>query len=163
VSIDTAKPSATSFSEFLQEEAGHLDEKIDLMASLLSIGVAGDEEIKGVVIEEIANIFDSLLSQVSSMINPEASKIIGPPLVDLFEIVECVGIDALEDALSNAFKILANSEGSHVETVRVLSDCLGWKNEPPLDEPVLTASALIMSLTGALNKAIIKYNIYSQA
>jgi hypothetical protein len=75
------------------------------------------------------------------------------PLVDLFELVDCIGLDGVEEALSWSLSIL---EGGTLEPqpssglITVFGDCVGWKGVP--SDPVDLASLVFLSIVAVYNK-----------
>ncbi|MCE4620690.1 MAG: hypothetical protein F7C33_06690 [Desulfurococcales archaeon] len=158
MSLDTAE-SATPAVPFMSEdtEGFGATEHLEMLVSLLAIGSVGDEEVRSGVVEEVANIFDELLSLTASYIDPSAAGLIGYPLVDIFELTECIGTEALYEVIVGSVNTLAGNADLDYDTVDILADCLGWEEQPDKNYPIRTASGVIMSLAGAINKAIINY------
>lgn len=126
--------------------------RLDLMVSLLAISAV---ENNGALVEEAADLFDDVLSELRGRVPAESSEVIGYPLVDAVELVECFGGEALYELLSSALQVLL--QGSHEipgELVRVYSDCLGWERDPEELPPSIVAGGIVASFTGALNKAL---------
>ncbi|MEB3847067.1 MAG: hypothetical protein GSR74_03725 [Desulfurococcales archaeon] len=132
-------------------------ERLEMLVSLLAIGSVGDEQVRSGVIEEVANIFDVLLSITASYIDPSATDLVGHPLVDIFELTECVGSEALYEVIAGSMNALAGNGDLDYDAVEILADCLGWEAQPDKSHPIKTASGVIMSLAGSINKAIINY------
>ncbi len=131
---------------------------VEVVSSLLAIGVVGDDDVRKAVLEEVANEFDFILSVLSQHLDDNSSIIIGNPLVDILELTDCVGPDTIYSALGEAINILLGSGSLDEGVLLTLSDCLGWEKNPESMNPIEAARAIIISLTGSLNKAVIKYS-----
>ncbi len=158
MSLDAAE-SITPAVPFMSEGAEELGaiERLEMLVSLLAIGSVGDEQVRSGVVEEVANIFDELLSITASYIDPSATDLIGHPLVDIFELAECIGTEALYEVIAGSMNALAGNNGLDYDAVEILADCLGWDAQPDKNHPIKTASGVIMSLAGSINKAIMNY------
>ena len=158
MSLDTAE-SITPSVPFTGEgaEGSKATDRLEMLISLLAIGSVGDEHIRSGVIEEVANIFDELLSFTASYIDPSATSLIGSPLVDVFELTECIGAETLYEAIAESINVLVGDDDLDYDSVEILADCLGWEAYPDKNHPIKTASGIIMSLAGSINKAILNY------
>ncbi len=158
MSLDAAE-SITPTVPFMGEGAEGFSAagRIEMLVSLLAIGSVGDEQVRSGVIEEVANIFDELLSLTANYIDPSASGLIGHPLVDIFELADCIGAEALYEAIAGSMNALVGNSDLDYDAVEILADCLGWEAQPDKNHPIKTASGVIMSLAGSINKAIINY------
>ena len=92
--------------------------------------------------------------KIASLYNYEGVKdYFEPPLVDLFELIDCIGLDGVEEALAWSLSVL---EGGTLEprpssgVIQVLGDCIGWRDTP--SDPVSLASLVFLSIVAVYNK-----------
>ncbi|MCE4601515.1 MAG: hypothetical protein F7C38_08195 [Desulfurococcales archaeon] len=137
--------------------SGEWYEKLsDLFVSLVSIAVvAGDPRDS---LFKAADVYDLLLFEAKEDIIGDASSIVSHPLVDILELTECLGPDAVYNVLVYALSSLLGREEREIDPslLRVFADCMGWEHRLDTATPLHLASAIVMSLTGALNKALVK-------
>ncbi|MEB3806340.1 MAG: hypothetical protein GSR73_02355 [Desulfurococcales archaeon] len=137
--------------------SGEWYEKLsDLFVSLVSIAVvAGDPRDP---LFKAADIYDLLLFEAKEGIIGDASSIVSHPLVDILELTECLGPDAVYSLLVYAISSLLGGEEKEIDPslLQVFADCMGWEYRLDTATPLHLASAIMMSLTGALNKALVK-------
>ena len=77
------------------------------------------------------------------------------PLVDIFELADCIGLDGIEEALAWSLSVL---EGGALEPapsrslIKVFADCVGWRTEP--SSPQDLASLVFLSTIAVYNKTL---------
>ncbi len=77
------------------------------------------------------------------------------PLVDVFELIGCIGVDGVEEVLEWSIAVLegaALSPAPDKALVEAYSDCTGWSRVP--GDPVEVAGMVFLSLVGAYNKTL---------
>ncbi|MDP8002969.1 MAG: hypothetical protein RAK17_02130, partial [Caldisphaera sp.] len=88
-----------------------------------------------------------------SLYAQKALSIIGYPLADSVELIDCLGEAAIKDLLISSAKVLTGDNAEfNEEVLEIFSDCLGWSKKPNEINKELTAIAVYVSFTGALNK-----------
>ncbi len=124
-----------------------------IISSLLATALL-DPESEFDLVAEATEVFQyNVLLPLRGEIDPEAASLIEGPVVDIVELVDCVGPDAIEDAINWAYSVLGGGFAvDEPEALDVLADCLGWGISPAEATPVLKASLLIASLTASFNK-----------
>lgn len=136
-----------------EEEVEALLDSLELAVSLLAMSVAAHD--KG-LIEEAAGLFDEVIYRLKDHMPEDAARVIGYPLVDALELVECLGGEAVIEALAYAVRVLMETPTEEpVKLIEVYSDCLGWEGDPQSLPPTVIAGAILASFTAALNKTIL--------
>jgi len=124
-----------------------------LTASLLATALLEPSVAVDLVAEATRVFQEGVLFRVAGYIDPEAAKLIEGPVVDVLELVDCVGADVVGDAINWAYGVLTGEASApQPEGFEVLADCLGWARDPGELPPSLAASLLIASLTASFNK-----------
>lgn len=127
--------------------------KLDLVVSLLSIAMVDDNRE---MLEEAVGLFDEILFELRSRVPSEASQIIGYPLVDALELMDCIGADAVYEILAYAIGTLYLAPvEAPTKLIDVYSDCLGWASDPSTLPPTIIAGGVVASFTAALNKTLL--------
>ncbi len=142
---------------FPSQSVGLVDSGVDLAASVaVSLVVAGllEPDVADEVVAESVSIFeDSILLPASPRIRGEASALLEGPIVDIVELVDCLGGDLVEESILWAYNVLVEgSSEPHPEELAFLADCLGWSVSPGEVDSETAASLVIMSITAAYNK-----------
>ncbi len=144
--------------ETIHEEAPRglesLEGEIDLIVSLLATAIVAGEVERELVDQATAVFEATIIPSIRENIVEGASTVIGYPLVDAVELVDCIGPEALADTLSWAVGALAYypSQAHAGDEVHLYADCLGWEADPGNLPPLTAASAVIASFVAALNK-----------
>ncbi len=142
---------------FPSAAAGVLDAGVELSASLaVSLVVAGlvEPSVADELVAESVEIFEeSILLPASPRIRGEASSLLEGPIVDIVELVDCLGGDLVEASLVWAYRVLVEEDPEEPpEGLGLLADCLGWAAAPEEVDPETAASLVIMSVTASYNK-----------
>ncbi len=124
-----------------------------LFASLVTTALL-DRGLEKDLVVEAASIFqEAILPELVGLVDEEAASLIEGPVVDIVELVDCVGGDIVGEALNWAYSVLAGrSVEGEPEGLDILADCLGWAEDPESLPPSLKASLVIASLIASLNK-----------
>lgn len=146
-----------SVEPFPSQVMGLVDSGVELAAGLaVSLVVASliEPSVAQEVIAESVSIFeDAILLPVSSRIRGDASALLEGPIVDIVELVDCLGGDPVEESIVWAYRVLMEgSEEPHPEGLDFVADCLGWGASPREVDSETAASLVIMSITAAYNK-----------
>jgi len=137
------------------EERFDLEAEARMIAALLATASVAPD-VEGDLLDEAVNLLDFIvLPVVREAIDPAAAGLVGAPLVDAVELAACLGAEPLGDIVSWALAVLsgAPTEGD-ANGIDVFADCLGWQEDPGKLPPSLAASAVLVSLVAAANKAL---------
>ncbi|MEB3772133.1 MAG: hypothetical protein GSR82_00470 [Desulfurococcales archaeon] len=152
IALDPARSTGVAGLDWVDNEASPADLAGDFTAHLAAVYFLDppmdvwEFANAGAVLEEAFGL--------ASLYNYEGVKdYFEPPLVDLFELVDCIGLDGVEEALAWSLSVL---EGGTLEprpssgVIPVLGDCMGWRDVP--SDPVNLASLVFLSIVAAYNK-----------
>lgn len=127
---------------------------LQLLPSMIAVAslVDGSERLE--LLNEASLILDELISRLKSHSYSRALDAIGYPLVDVFELIEVLGVENLEEILAYAVNLIEGNPAERPESLEVYTDLLGWSMSPEeLDRETL-GYAIILSFTASFNKAL---------
>ncbi|AFZ70208.1 hypothetical protein Calag_0440 [Caldisphaera lagunensis DSM 15908] len=127
---------------------------ISEIVNLLSIAGNQNADIKVQFSTYAGMIYDELITKINLRLYAQkALKVIGYPLADSVELIDCLGESAIKELLLSAAKILSNENAEFdQEVLDIYSDCLGWDKKPSELDKETISIAIFVSFTGALNK-----------
>lgn len=105
-------------------------------------------------LDAVAEIVDRTISNHKSPLYAEALQVIEYPLVNLYELVEALGVDGLEEVLKYAEEAIYDPSVAMPEEVIAYADLLGWNSDPAELDPRVVGAAILLSFLGSLNKTI---------
>ncbi|MCE4606537.1 MAG: hypothetical protein F7B59_04300 [Desulfurococcales archaeon] len=109
-------------------------------------------------IRELANagaVLDEMLARVPLYDYERVKDYFDWPLVDIFELVDCIGLDGIEEVLAWSLITLEGriqEPSSYKNLVKVFADCVGWNTEP--SDPQDLASLVFLSTIAVYNKTL---------
>jgi hypothetical protein len=136
----------------ISDEKG--EELVSHIVNLLSMAGTQSSSIKLQFSTYASMLFDELITRINLRLYAQKGlSVIGYPLADVVDLIDCLGERAITSLLVNAVKIFNNEEAEFDnDVIDIYSDCLGWLKKPSeLDKETLAAS-IFVSFTGALNK-----------
>jgi hypothetical protein len=135
-------------------ESGARDLAGDFVAHIASVYVLDyPEDVRELAIA--GNVLNEMLGRVPLYNYERVKDYFDWPLVDVFELVDCIGLDGLEEVLTWSLSVL---EGGALEPapsdglIKVFGDCAGWSVEP--DDPIDVASLVFLSTIAVYNKTM---------
>ena len=153
--LDGFQASSDGFNTLQDNDVETYKKLADMIASLLAIAIVSEE--KKDLLYKATELYENILARLREDIRPEANKILSGPFVDILELVECLGPDAIYDILAFSIETLTGQETeSPLDRLYVFADCIGWSSDPEHLPTSYTASAVITSLAAAINKALVK-------
>ncbi|MGC8567062.1 MAG: hypothetical protein ACP5I6_03570 [Caldisphaera sp.] len=152
-SIDEIKNKIDTLP-FVQVSDDELNNLVSDIVNLLGLAGNGNAEIRSQFSIYASMLFDELITKINlSLYAQKALSIIGYPLADSVELIDCLGEAAIKDLLISSAKVLTGDNAEfNEEVLEIFSDCLGWSKKPNEINKELTAIAVYVSFTGALNK-----------
>ena len=130
-----------------------IDWEASLFASLITTALLEKSLEKELVLEAASIFQEAILPELVGLVDGSAASLIEGPVVDIVELVDCVGGDTVGEALYWAYSILVGKNvENEPENLGIIADCLGWAEDPENLPPSLKASLLIASLIASLNK-----------
>ncbi len=129
-------------------------EDLNLIPSMLAIASLVDSSEKLELLEYVSNVLDSFVERIKSPLYVKALDVIGYPLVNVFELVEALGVEGLEEVLAYAKRAVYGEAEKPPEVVKVYADLLGWSSDPGSLEPRILGYALILSFIASFNKTL---------
>ncbi len=129
-----------------------LDPVIDEMLAFLIVSSV-EKEAKLELVDHSVGIFDEVvLPTVRSQLKEEALSLIGVTYTDMYDVIECIGGNALAETLSWAVKVLSGETlMDKPDSVNEFAKCMEWSiaYEEMADD--LVASAVIYQITASIN------------
>ncbi len=153
-SVDEIKDLDNLIIPLGQLSSNEAENLVNEIVNLLSIAGNQNADIKVQFSTYAGMLFDELITKINLRLNAQkALNVIGYPLADSVEIIDCLGENAVKELLISAAKILSNENAEFdQEVLDIYSDCLGWDKKPnELDKETISV-AIFVSFTGALNK-----------
>jgi len=129
---------------------------LNLIPGMLAVAlvVGGSERLE--LLDFISVILDSFIEKIKSPLYVKALDAIGYPLVDVFELVEALGVEGLEEVLLYAKNVIEGKVKKPPEIIDVYADLLGWNLNPGELEPRTLGYAIILSFIASFNKTLNK-------
>lgn len=127
---------------------------LNLIPGMLAIASVVDGPERLELLDYISGILDSYVERIRSPLYVRALDVIGYPLVGVFELVEALGVEGLEEVLNYARDALEGGVREPLDVVRVYADLLGWSSDPRDVEPRTLGYAIILSLVASFNKTL---------
>ncbi|MCE4615085.1 MAG: hypothetical protein F7B60_06125 [Desulfurococcales archaeon] len=149
-------PGAVGFPlrEWTHIEPGARDLAGDFVAHLATVFVLDyPEDIRELV--NAGRVLDEMLLRVPLYNYDRVKDYFNRPLLDIFELAECVGLDGIEEILAWSLSTL---EGGTLEPepstslVKIFGGCVGWNSEP--SDPLDLASLVFLSTIAVYNKTL---------
>ncbi|MCE4607982.1 MAG: hypothetical protein F7B61_03360 [Caldisphaeraceae archaeon] len=138
----------------IQTDDKNIDNIIDDIVSLLSIAGMQGGEVKKHFSLYAAVLFDELIEKINLKKYARYSlNIIGYPLTNAVELIDCLGEAIIKEILYKSANILRQeTEVFDKEAIEIFADCLGWYKKPEEIDKETIAASVYTSFTGALNK-----------
>ncbi|MFP3143566.1 MAG: hypothetical protein RXQ93_00895 [Caldisphaera sp.] len=129
-------------------------ELINQIVNLLSRAETQSANIKLQFSTYASMLFDELITKINLRLYAQKGlSVIGYPLADAVDLIDCLGERAIMSLLVNAVRIFNNEEAEFDNDILdIYSDCLGWLKKPSDLDKITLAAAIFVSFTGALNK-----------
>lgn len=155
MSVEADAGESLSWFTVAPESPGY---SLTLVPSLLAVSMVVDGSERLEALNLAADIVDVKLWELRGRAYREALDSIGYPMVDVFELIEAMGVEGLETVLSYAENIIEDhaSSGEVPWEVEVFADLLGWEKSPEELDPDTLAYAIILSFTASFNKTLNK-------
>lgn len=145
-----------------QDSRVDVEELVDVLAGFTGMAAVVEDRVADELVLVAWEALARLTSSVSLGDNASrAVEVIGESGVDVVELVECVGADALGDAAEWAFKALNGDVEPRPGAVDALASCMGWIEEPGRLPPLTAAAAIVVALNAAFNRYIASRGLVS--
>gem|GEM_PF-765505 len=130
------------------------ESKLKLIPYLIAVSSVLDYDEKLEILDAMADIIDEVIEKYKGPLYREALEVIGYPLVDIYELVEALGVDGLESILDYAESILNNNSETLPVEVELYSDLMGWVKDLKSLSPQIIAYSILLSLIASFNKTL---------
>ncbi|MFZ8788743.1 MAG: hypothetical protein ACO2OZ_03640 [Acidilobaceae archaeon] len=127
---------------------------LNLIPGMIAIASIVDGSERMELLDYISLVLDSFIEKIKSPSYVKALDVIEYPLVNVFELVEALGVEGLEEVLAYARSAIEGGVGKPPEVVEVYADLLGWSSSPNNLEPRTLGYAIILSLVASFNKTL---------
>jgi hypothetical protein len=127
---------------------------LNLIPGMLAIASVVDGSERLGLLDYVSIVLDSFVERIKSPLYVKALDAIGYPLVNVFELVEALGVEGLEEVLEYAKNAIEGEAGEPPEAVEVYADMLGWSSNPKDLERRTLGYAIILSLVASFNKTL---------
>ncbi len=131
------------------------DPVVDEVLSFLVVASVSDGDAAVDLVGEAVKVFDHvILLSVREGLDEAALYGIEYTGLDAFDMIDCLGGDALSETISWAANTLVGAAGSAPESLRAYAECAGIVEELLSADDRLLASAVIYSFVAAINKLL---------
>lgn len=127
---------------------------LHLIPSMLAVASVMDDDTRLELLNEVALILDSFVEKIRSPFYVKALGAVGYPLVDVFELVEALGVEGLEEILSYAVNVIDGVPSTPPRDLYLYADLLGWSKSPEELEPIALGYAIILSFIASFNRTL---------
>lgn len=131
------------------------DPIVDEILSFLVVASVSDGEAVIDLVSEAVKVFDNaILLAVREGLDEAALYGIEYTGLDAFDLIDCLGGDALSETISWAANTLVGASASSPESLKAYAECIGIIEDLLSADDKLVASAVIYSFVAAINKLL---------